>query len=140
MFKSDLPSLIKNLEETTFIDLVIAYLHIRGSGNAAAQVVWSNLLALIGNHSNWPMAQRSMLLRLLEVADLPAFRNFRADQGQLESFMDASRSTDYEATVPIVLPLLLHYGVFKFRLMCVLVMMTFNRTILEHSECQSGSI
>lgn len=139
MFKSNLPSLIKNLEETAFIDLVVAYLQTRGSGNAAAQVVWSNLVALIGDHSDWPMAQRSMLLRLLEVADLPAFHNFRADQGQLEYFIDTSRSTDYEATVPIILPLLLHHSVFKFRLVCLLVLMTFNRTILEHSECQSGS-
>lgn len=131
MFKSNLPSLIKNLEETAFVDLIIAYLQTRGSGNAAAQMVWSNLVALIGNHSDWPMAQRSMLLRLLEVADLPDFRNFRADQGQLDYFMDASQSTDYEATVPIVLPLLLHHGVFKFRLVCLHMLMAFYRTILE---------
>ena len=131
MFKSHLPSLIKNLEETAFIDLIVAYLQTRGSGNAAAQVVWSNLVALIGNHFDWPMAQRSMLLRLLEVADLPTFHNFRADQGQLEYFMDANRSTDYEATVPIVLPLLLHHSVFKFRLVCLLMPMTLYRTILE---------
>jgi hypothetical protein len=60
------------------------------------------------------MVQRSMLLRLLEVADLPDFRAFRADECQLEYFMDTIRSTDYEAAVPIVLPLLLHHSMFKF--------------------------
>lgn len=139
MFKSDLPSLFQNLEPTAFIDVVIAYLQTRGSGNAAARVVWSNLLALIGDYSDWPTVQRSMLLRLLEVADLPAFRDFRADESELERFMDASRSTDYEATVTVVLSLLLHHSVFKLCLVCLLVLTMFNRTIPEHPECQIGS-
>jgi hypothetical protein len=75
------------------------------------------------------------------VADLPAFRDFRADGNQLENFMNAARSTDYEAAVPIILPLLLHHSAFKFALVCLFVLRRmFNRTILERSECQSGSI
>lgn len=125
MFKNNLPSLFRNIEPTIFIDLVIAYLQTRGPGNAIAQVVWSNLLALIGDYSDWPMIQRSMLLRLLDVADLPAFHDLRADEGSLEYFMDVTRSTDYKAAVPIVLPLLLHHSTFKFGLLCPLVLMVF---------------
>ena len=131
VFKNGLPSLFRNLEPTAFIDLVIAYLQSRGSGNATAQVVWSNLLTLIGDYSDWPMVQRSMLLRLLEVADLPAFRDLRADKGQLENFLSVTQSADYEATVPIVTSLLLHYSAFKFDLICLLMMTILTEQFMD---------
>jgi len=126
-----LPSLFQNLEPTAFIDLDIAYLQTRGSGNATAQAVWSSLLTLIGDYSDWPTVQRSMLLRLLEVVDLPAFRDFRADGSPLENFLGVTRSTDYESTVPIVISLLLHHSAFKFDLIRLLVMTMLTEQFMD---------
>lgn len=72
-----------------------------------------------------------MLLRLLEVADLPAFRDLRADKGQLENFLGGIRSTDYEATVPILTSLLLHYSAFKFDMICLLVMTMLTEQFMD---------
>ena len=72
-----------------------------------------------------------MLLRLLEVADLPAFRNLRADEGQLENFLGVTRPKDYEATVPIVVSLLLHYSAFKFDLIRLLVMTMLTEQFMD---------
>lgn len=72
-----------------------------------------------------------MLLRLLEVADLPAFRNLRADEGQLENFLGVTRPRDYEATVPIVVSLLLHYSAFKFDLIRLLVMTMLTEQFMD---------
>ncbi len=131
VFKNGLPALFQNLEPTAFTDLAIAYLQTRGSGNATARVVWSSLLTLIGDYSDWPMVQRSMLLRLLEVADLPAFRDLRADKGQLENFLGVTRSTDYEATVPILISLLLHYSAFNLDLIRLLVMTMLTEQFMD---------
>lgn len=131
VFKNGLPSLFRNLEPTPFIDLAIAYLQTRGSANATAQVVWSSLLTLIGEYSDWPTVQRSMLLRLLDVANLPAFRDLRADGSQLEKFLGVTRSTDYESTVPIVLSLLLHYSTFKVDLVRLLVLTKLTEQFMD---------
>jgi hypothetical protein len=72
-----------------------------------------------------------MLLRLLEVADLPAFRDFRADESPLEKFLGITRSTDYEATVPITISLLLHYSAFQFDLVRPFVMTMFTEQFMD---------
>jgi hypothetical protein len=79
-----------------------------------------------------------MLLRLLEVADLPAFHGFRADGSQLEHFLGVTRSTDYEATTPIVLSLILHHSAFIFDLVRLLVLTTLTEQFLDDRSAKAA--
>lgn len=80
-----------------------------------------------------------MLLRLLEVADRPAFCDFRADESQLENYLRVTRSTDYEATFPIVLSILLHHSAFKFDLGHLLVLTKLIEQFLDIRSAKAAA-